>query len=147
MKYYTSILLLGLASCGQSPPATAIDADLAPYFEMFENAIGVSTEGISGKIDEISSAYLGTCTLDEAANIKLVEINKYYWARSTDDERENTVFHELGHCAMGLSHINTLDKYGCPTSIMYYAEFPHQYCFELFRQNYYDELRSHKPNQ
>jgi len=130
-----------LLACAPKQPIT-IDQNLVPYFEMFQNTIGVSTADVSGRMDELVLPTIGVCTVDESGN-KVVHIDATYWNASNDDAREMLVFHELGHCAMGRVHDVAVDKYGCPLSIMYPHDFPDK-CFEVNRQAYYAEMISYK---
>ena len=59
---------------------------------------------------------IGTC---QAANTKpLVIIDKKFYTKSSMPEREELVFHELGHCLLGRIHCNVKDKGGISVSIM-----------------------------
>lgn len=133
-------LAISLTSCGRG--TAVVDARLSPYFEMFEQTIQVSTNGISGHLVSLVLPTIGQCVVDDHGN-KDVQIDPTHWKTSTDTQRETLMFHELGHCAMDLVHVETLDKYGCPLSLMY-PSLIEDSCFEVFRERYYKEMESYK---
>lgn len=47
-----------------------------------------------------------------------IMIQSSFWVDATDLEREEIVFHELGHCVLSLQHDETMESYG-PITIMY----------------------------
>lgn len=67
---------------------------------------------------------IGQCRPTQDANggvgIPLVQLNSDFWwgAETTDTDRWVAVVHELGHCELGLDHIEDTDVYGCPTTPM-----------------------------
>lgn len=136
-----SVLLLSLLSCGKNDAIISVDASMAPYFEMFENNIGVSTKDISGHFVLLTSPEVGQC--EKIDGNKDVQIDINYWNRATDDQRETLIFHELGHCAMNLKHEGALGSSGCPISLMFPLTI-NPLCFDLFRIKYYEELESRK---
>lgn len=48
-----------------------------------------------------------------------VVLENAYWGRATDLQRKALVWHELGHCAMGWGHDDTIEANQCPSSFMY----------------------------
>jgi hypothetical protein len=58
-----------------------------------------------------------------------IHLNKLYWQEMTDKQRKALVWHELGHCILGLDHDNRLQPNGCPVNAMY-REVPHAVCLE-----------------
>lgn len=130
---------LFLTACGAGPKH--VDPALLPYFQRFETLTGVATAGVSGSIETVPAVRIGECYNGA------VRIDTAYWDKATDDQREETVFHELGHCAMGLRHVGKVDGI-CPVSIMYPLEFGLSACYSVYKEHYAAELvleyKSHK---
>lgn len=131
------ILLAVLSACGQAPKH--VDASLRPYFERFEAVTGVATAGVSGEFVALPPGTYGVC-LTNYSNTYAVQIDPVKWAASSEDQREETVFHELGHCAMRLKHKGLTDEHGCPSSIMYPFAFGDGQCYAAHKEAYYRTL-------
>ena len=143
MKRLTILAIL-LSGCGQAPIGV-VDPLMAPYFARFSQAIGVDVSEISGRFANLSGATVGLCTVSGQG--KLIQIDPTNWDKAGDDEREEILFHELGHCSMNLVHIPELqlmNSYLCPVSIMYPYDFGKTNCYKNNKPYYYAELRSHK---
>lgn len=141
MRNVVVILTLFLCSCGKAP--VTVDQSLLPYFKGYEVDVGISSDGVSGKLGTLDNPAVGQCQVEQAGSIKTITIDTAYWANATDDERREVVYHELSHCTMNLQHINTYDSNNCPTSIMFASVFGSTKCFKMHRQHYYQELTSH----
>ena len=59
----------------------------------------------------------GACEL-ATGQTPVVTISAEAWASSTDAEREELIFHELGHCLLGLKHVAGINSDGIPKSLM-----------------------------
>lgn len=102
-----------------------IDEELAPYFERFvaEGAIrgheiDLVAKQIEGFLIDIAEEnVIGQCS-HSASTTRKVNIDRTYWNTATDLEKEFVVFHELGHCYLERSHLDTQENRTC-TSIMY----------------------------
>jgi hypothetical protein len=145
MKIIILIALLFIG-CGKPNSPTnpvVVDPDLVPYFARFSQTIGVSTDGIAGQFATLRSPAVGLCTLYNDSR-KVIQIDSDYWSKASDDQKEQLVAHECGHCAMGLQHIPTVNEFNCPVSIMYPQVFGNSHCYVENRDYYFQELRSHK---
>jgi hypothetical protein len=88
---------------------------------------------------KLSSPRVGLCSLWVGLP-PLIEIDRAYWAKASDTEKEVVMLHELGHCVLKRDHISTVNADGEPVSIMYpnnsvarvYLEAKRYYLFELF---------------
>lgn len=139
------LLLLLLSGCAKAQSNTTeevvVDSALLFYFDKFHSDIGVDTSNISGAIIALKHPTVGNCvTYDD--NSKTINIDKSFWDKSTSNEREEVVYHELGHCAMGLKHDDRLDSDNCPLSIMYFAAFGGNNCYAKQIGYYFNELVS-----
>lgn len=126
-----------------SSAISSVDPEIQVYFSRFESIIGVGTAGINGEKVSLPFSSLAMCVIDTVGN-RTVQVAIYYWKAATDSQKEETIFHELGHCAMGLQHIYDLRPDHCPVSIMYPYEFGDTLCYENNKEYYYQELQSHK---
>lgn len=71
---------------------------------------------------------------------RFILINKSWWDRANETQREMVIYHELGHCALNREHSTRILASGAPASIMYpsifdsryYAKYKAYYMYELF---------------
>jgi len=122
------ILAASLQNCQKEEnvqPLIEIDQNLLPYFERFEaeaEARGISanvTAEVSGKLAVIEGeeTVAGQCRhFTETPNV--VVVDPAYWQSATELEKEYLIFHELGHCSLQRSHLDTKNVSGNCLSIM-----------------------------
>lgn len=142
------VMVMVIASgCGPKEPSqpkydvhpVIVDDDLAPYASRFEDDIGRSTAGISMGFGDLSGNVVGQCTI-QGPN-KTILILKSFWDASDDYQREQLMYHELGHCALGLGHVSDLRQDdNCPISIMYPNVLGA--CYKTHQADYILDLRS-----
>jgi hypothetical protein len=141
MKRLLFIAIIALLSaCGGK---RVVDADLEPYVERFEGLYGSKVD-YTVKFDSLSGTnYVGVCTINGFS--KLVQIDPTYWQNLTDLQKEQLVFHELGHCSVYRGHNNAVDANNMPASIMRsYAFNTYEIAYYLTNmQSYYNELFHH----
>lgn len=78
--------------------------------------------------------------------MKLIRVDRNAWTNMSMEEKEATLFHELGHCVLGrISHDDILEKNGCPESIMHRSHTL-KHCYFKNRSAYLDELFEQKRN-
>lgn len=81
---------------------------------------------------------VGICT--SGYGYKDIVLETRFWEDAGPISREALVWHELGHCVLGLKHNDTLDKEtGCPISIMN-SMLPPIPCLEDLHEHYSKEL-------
>ncbi len=141
MSRYIVLLAFILTGCGKLPPAPelTIDPQLKPYFERFCAEVGGDCSTVSGEFADLGSTYAGMCNY---TNPNSVQINAAYWERINDEDKEEVVFHELGHCLLGLGHDSRHLPDGCPASIMYPSDFGWTGCYTKHRAEYVAALRA-----
>lgn len=144
MKYLLLVYLLAsTASCSTAPahagPGPSVDPELLPYIYMFENEGGVDASFISAKFESISSVpdspykTLAYCYYATGT----ISVDPTEWAAMTIVTREILMFHELGHCVLGiLVHRDEVDAEGCATSMMHFNLSATSKCY-LGRRTYY----------
>lgn len=154
MKKGRLVLLLLAAyslSCEKesvSLETTYIDAELAPYFERFRTegtvrgvAVDFELANISGFLEVIAAANVtGQCYHSSDDSHRLV-IDREFWHGASDLRREFVVFHELGHCFLGRSHLDTALPNGSCASMMHSGLSGCRNAYNsLSRSAYLDEL-------
>lgn len=86
----------------------------------------------------------GICSI-RGDGFREIVINKNLWRKITHEQREELIFHELGHCQFNLRHIEgQYHLTGCPISIMAPATFSdHQAtaCYKRHRPYYLGQIK------
>lgn len=117
-----SFLVIGCAQAPELKPRLEIEPRLQEYIELFE------IESINHKhpiqITNLvarfgSTTYLGEDVIGycQLSYPPLVVIDLEFWEGAELMERENLMFHELGHCVLNKDHNDELTN-GFPSSIM-----------------------------
>ncbi|MDF9796205.1 hypothetical protein OKW21_001468 [Catalinimonas alkaloidigena] len=126
-----------------------VDDALHTYFSRFEDearqrglSYDLSELGISGVIEEIDEEHIaGQCAYSRFTNPRKITIDKTFWDHFSDAYKEFIVFHELGHCVLNRSHLETSFFNGVCKSIMRSGNGE---CFDFYssstRAYYVDEL-------
>jgi len=153
-------MLLLFLSCSKPINNNIIDEELRPYIENFiEEA---NKRGVQLNIDDLEAEIVDEISIGgdntfcgygwffyQGTTRKRIEVKNSdnCWQSRTNIERENLIFHELGHAILGRVHINTTLPNESPTSIMCSSEGPNgcnnfntYHDNELFRSYYLDEL-------
>lgn len=129
-------LALMLSACGKKE--AVVDPELSEYAMRFEREMGVTTEGINMGFGSLKSPSVGLCSIKNGE--VRITIDRAFWDTIGEEQREHLMYHELGHCAMGLDHDNSIMGNNCPKSMMYPYLFVN--CYLNHRDYYISELRS-----
>lgn len=102
---------------------TPIDVEIVPSF----SDVSVSRDTV------------GICYTNGSADFGRISLLASFWEKASNSERENLMFHELGHCALGLDHLPCLkgsNQIMCPTMLpsAYYAVQRTSLIDELFNE-------------
>ena len=100
--------------------------ELQEYFEQFTiegQARGLEIDLVEANIEGyiqniVEQNVVGQCSYN-ADEPRRVLIDRAYWRRASDLEREMVVFHELGHCFLSRGHLDEADSEGNCLSIMH----------------------------
>ena len=125
-----------------------IEDILQPYFTAFVEEASIRgivvdfiQNPVSGSItEELEDGISAQCQHDNDAPNRLL-VSRLAWSRSNELQREFLVFHELGHCYLGRSHLDDKDHSGSCISIMHSSSSSCRNNYSLStRENYLDEL-------
>lgn len=120
-------------------PINGIDEQVKPYAQKFSYLTGKDVNLAIGFSEELfNSKFTAICV--EISGVKRIYIEPSNWDRSTKEEQEALVMHELGHCVLGLEHNDTRLYDACPASIMS-EKTPNQKCWEEHSERYLNEIR------
>jgi len=155
MKWIIPLLLLSLTGCGTLPfcghfehfkpyhnPPT--DPVFVKYINKFNIEMNMSTN-ISTTFKKMDDKYAGICHSWSDGH-REITINKKYWDNYSDKQREQLIFHELGHCALNREHNDDtimLNGTTCPDSVMrskMFNLFEIAYCYNYDYEHYLQEL-------
>ena len=123
----TGICVIALSSCQLEVVTipTVVDTPLQEYFDRFIDEAAVrgldvtyATSQVDAQIGEITEPnVIGQCAWSQNHQHSIT-LDQQYWRTANDLQREFVVFHELGHCVLGLQHTDYSDANGNCTSIM-----------------------------
>jgi hypothetical protein len=106
-----STILLTFISCGKkshtplgNPTPNPTLTDLQEFVDRFEDEFNVVVN-MPVSFSDTKSA--GVCYYGSH-----VEINESYWYGISDLQKEQLIFHELGHCVFNRRHTNNVNKEG-----------------------------------
>lgn len=120
------LILFTFSSCADENYGVEFNDELVPYVEIFKMeaaARGIEfdneAEKIEGYIQNIfDNGIGGVCRRHDEGRNRSIIIDKDYWEKSNELEREFVVFHELGHCFLLRDHLDDKDEQGNCESIM-----------------------------
>ena len=144
MKVIMILVLLILISCSNTPSKRygtrhkRIDDRAVKYVKKFEQYYKRKIPShIIIKFRDLPNNAGGLCN-----TIKdIITIDTPIWNKKDVYEREEVVFHELGHCVLSLDHdYNIKEGTTCPISIMYFKGATVKGCYRKHRSYYIKEL-------
>lgn len=138
-----ALMALTLVGCNRQ---TTLDVgEFHPYVQRFEQE--ASRNGAPLQVSDLIIRYgamqnaleRAACELTDGET-PLIIVRQDTWDRMSDAEREELMFHEMGHCILKRKHNSNLTDDGYPESIMnpymirgtLYETFRNAYLAELF---------------
>ena len=130
--FVAAALLVALPACGKasdsadSHEAALQVAGFESYVARFESDAAANGRTIQvsdliirfGTVDaEGESGGRGVCEFQPGAT-PVITLSQAAWDTSNDAEREQLVFHELGHCVLQKRHVGGVSAQGIPRSLM-----------------------------
>lgn len=130
MKYLFLALILGsLSSCGMQQQQGSVDPEFQPFVNSFiqdaesYNVTGLDTYTLNVHFVSDFGAQVnplgeteGECLIGQ----NVVTIRRGYFDSSTETQRQILLYHELGHCLLGLQHDQNVVPVYLGTSIVMY---------------------------
>ena len=109
-----ALFLAALGGCGNGVVGASQDQgefkDLASKFEDESRSNGFELGGITRTIPiqfgETKPTEFAVCQTSDLGEPR-IKVNQSQWATLSDNMKEEVIFHELGHCALGRGHIET----------------------------------------
>jgi len=161
MKKITYYLLFTLLffSCKQDEFEAITSEELRPFIDDF--VVEGEKRGVTLSADRLEAFLLTALSEERADNVcglgwsnfnnqqtQRIEIlnNELCWDSRSEIERENLIFHELGHALLGRDHLNSTFPNGISNSIMcsgsegFCSNFGVYYDNEILKDYYLDEL-------
>ena len=126
-------------------PYHYVDSQFRKTLKMFKllaatKDIAIDDSNLSitfGMVRNIKSTIIGTCQLDDFGTM-VIKIHDASWIKLDPYQREELIFHELGHCALARPHCTVKEK-GKPISLMYPEITPKDH-YKNHRKEMIDEL-------
>lgn len=153
---YLAILLL-IGGCGlrpddkqsiEEPSDYQSDSTFDTFKDSFSNDTGHSASSIAIVFaSDMSDTIAGMCYYynDRTyADYNYIKINSKYWKDYSLLQREQLIYHELGHCVLYKDHNDARNKTtGCPVSIMnsyMFSLYESTNCYQKYHSNYISDL-------
>lgn len=141
-------LLLLVTACGPNVESSLhelpylgdvhVQAECEQYYGRWERETGIPIMYVSCRIEPLNMPnVVGVC--ETLHRYKAIRLDAEWWKVLGAHQREQLMFHELGHCVLGRGHDTELHPDGRPMSIMFpnllkahvYGEHRHEYIKEL----------------
>lgn len=138
-----------LSACGDSK-YEGMDDRVIPYVQRFEQdmKIDLSYSKMSINIAPLKGDLTGVCYLTETGDYKHITLDPI-WLNGSDLSKEETVYHELGHCVYRMGHLDdkiTEPQYGTqiPGSIMNSYTIGGTWYYKEYRQKYIEAFKKYR---
>ncbi|MDW3645675.1 MAG: hypothetical protein R8P61_01265 [Bacteroidia bacterium] len=146
LRSYLLICLLSIPLFYACEPdeVLVIDSRLKPYFDRFEEeasmrGLSLDFSDLEGKIEDLDGVG-GQCVRNSTLPDEVL-IDFVFWTQASELEKEFIVFHELGHCVLDRSHLDTKNADGTCVSIMHSGVSGCRFIYEdIKREEYLEEL-------
>jgi hypothetical protein len=152
MKTIFLAIILFCSSCAHKNQVS-IDYRLQPYVDSFISdaaSLGViiNINNLILRIGYLDKNLVGLCEYTKTPIITINEsYHQYYVSQELFYDIEQVVYHELGHCVLGLKHNDTVNSpEGYPVSIMNTYHFSGN-LYQMFKHNYIREMFLGIPNE
>ena len=113
-------LALALAACGRERRISGFE-DYVSRFESASQQAGhaVTVSALVIDFDDTGKVDLAQCETGNLFSTPHIRINQNRWSFLNEDQREELLFHEMGHCVLDRLHRTDRLADGSPASIMF----------------------------
>jgi len=144
VKYLGLVLLIALSACGEARQASpqVIDSEFQEYVSNFEDTFGIVARS-NIVFGTLKDKRIGQCDWVTKPNdfLNVITIDKAFWDSANYWQREQVIFHELGHCELGIfEHDDTRDENYRHKSLMATRAID-WWVYEYFREEYIQDLK------
>ena len=162
-KAFVLIALLGVTASACAPKQKQHESFLqvdAPFLDFVNNFEQVSAqEGTPVQVTDLVLSFGSTPSLNETGvcewadnETPKITINQRIWNTLNDYDKQEVIFHELGHCVLKRIHQNTeMMAYNGTVQVAESIMYPYRISGTIYRDNivhYHDELfDARKANQ
>lgn len=124
-------------SCAR-PSDQLIPIDVVPHIQSFEVTLNIEVHDVDIVfVDKLPNpGMMGFCTLPA----KKIYLSRQWWAHLPQETKESLIWHELGHCKLGIMHDDSEDEQGRANSLMH-TYMPPPYVYKAKKQQYIDDLK------
>jgi Zn-dependent protease with chaperone function len=149
LPWVLAALALGCAPRMQHEAFYQVDEPFVQFIHAFEQASALQGQPI--RIDDLIVSFGSTPTMNETGICEWAEyqtprvtLNERIWKNLTDDDREEVIFHELGHCLLRrVHHTGEVHGYAGDVRIPESVMFPYRIDGQVYRDHldhYHAEL-------
>ena len=163
MRIVFSLSVFAMCSCGplsdhhksdkRSGWTGGVEPEFQPYVDQFEVDFEVSLDGVPVVWDDIEDdRFVGVClTHIEDPSLRKVKIDKVKSKDLTEEQLEQLLYHEFGHCGLDLPHDDTthVDDDDRPNSVMrswMFNSLEARMYWKEYRQEYLEQMRDMRRN-
>jgi len=130
MKWYVSLLLCLLTSCG------GINPEFEPYYKSFAKDFNIFPYTIGADFGKLEDGIGAVCN----HGLLKITVKQDYWKDLDEQTRLELIYHELLHCTVWAKHTDKKLADGCPSSIMNSINFGAP-CFVDHKQEYINQYK------
>ena len=129
---------------GEGPTPATTDLKFSDYIASFEDDFSV-TVNVPIVFGDITNDAVGVCK-KWSNGYNEINIKLSYWDTINDKQKEQLIYHELGHCTLNLGHNGEsviMNGVYCPMSIMRpwaFSSYEITKCYEYDRGHYIQEM-------
>jgi len=133
------IFVLFLSACGR----VEYDPAFVEHVKSFQKETGIIVELPIVFDSDVDDKYVAVCRKYFYTHT-IIKVNPRHWEQLSFYGKEETIYHELGHCVLNRDHDETLTNQSgigyIPNSIMYPYIFGDDFYYALYRDHYIQEL-------
>lgn len=114
-----------------------------PYINSFTQEFDVTVR-VPIVLKKLEANKAGVCFV-WSDGYREIQINSLHWSNFSEEQKEQLIFHELGHCVFNLGHDDSMLEYrrDCPNSIMrsfMFNQYEINNCYVPENSHYMEDL-------